>query len=110
MPTALHPETDGPTEPANRVVGGVLKSFATSFNALISSLPMVEFAINNAEHALTGLTPFYVNYGRHHRVPTLFGLDHSTDLGVGDAAGAASRNSTNLQDERDIPPAVDASL
>ncbi|GMF54553.1 unnamed protein product [Phytophthora fragariaefolia] len=37
---------------------------------------MVEFAINNAEHASTGLTPFYINFGRHPRVPALLGMEH----------------------------------
>ncbi|KAG2964995.1 hypothetical protein PC123_g27660 [Phytophthora cactorum] len=35
---------------------------------------MVEFC---AQHASTGLTPFYVNYGRHPRVPALLGVERS---------------------------------
>ncbi|OWZ13726.1 hypothetical protein PHMEG_00012902 [Phytophthora megakarya] len=42
---------------------------------------MVEFAINNAEHASTGLTPFYINYGHHLRVAALLGLERSMVLG-----------------------------
>ncbi|GMF37832.1 unnamed protein product [Phytophthora fragariaefolia] len=75
MSTASHPETDGQTELANRVVEDVLRSFATSFRSWSSFLPMVEFAINNAEHASTGLTPFYINFGRHPRVPALLGME-----------------------------------
>ncbi|GMF24445.1 unnamed protein product [Phytophthora fragariaefolia] len=75
MSTALHPETDGQTERANRVVEDVLRSFATSFRSWSSFLPMVEFAINNAEHASTGLTPLYINFGRHPRVPALLGME-----------------------------------
>ncbi|OWZ09722.1 hypothetical protein PHMEG_00017535 [Phytophthora megakarya] len=41
---------------------------------------MVEFAINNAEYASTGLTAFYINCGRHLRVPALVGLERSMDL------------------------------
>ncbi|ETN09616.1 hypothetical protein PPTG_11944 [Phytophthora nicotianae INRA-310] len=69
------PETDGQTERANRVVEDVLRSYATSFTSWSSFLPMVEFAINNATHASTGLTPFFVNFGRHPRVPALLGLE-----------------------------------
>ncbi|CAI5720524.1 unnamed protein product [Peronospora farinosa] len=50
MYTAAHPETDGQTE---------------------------QFAINNAVHASTGLTPFFVNNARHPRVPALLALSAS---------------------------------
>ncbi|KAG3112227.1 hypothetical protein PI124_g9046 [Phytophthora idaei] len=63
MSTAAHPETDGQTERVNRVLKDVLRSYATSFKSWSSFLPMVEFTLNNAEHASTGPTPFYVNYG-----------------------------------------------
>ena len=59
MSTAAHPETDGQTERANRVVEDVLRSFAQSFPSWSSFLPMVEFAINNSVHASTGHTPFF---------------------------------------------------
>ncbi|KAG2781152.1 hypothetical protein PC129_g14226 [Phytophthora cactorum] len=43
---------------------------------------MVEFALNNAEHASTGL----VNYGLHPRVPTLLGVERSRSTNkIGDA-------------------------
>ncbi|KAE9355385.1 hypothetical protein PF008_g4082 [Phytophthora fragariae] len=61
MSTASHPETDSQTERPNRVVEDVLTSFATSFKSWSAFLPMVEFALDNAVHASTGLTPFYVN-------------------------------------------------
>ncbi|GMG14721.1 unnamed protein product [Phytophthora fragariaefolia] len=77
MSTASHPETAGQIERANRVVEDVLRIFATSFKSWSSFLPMVEFALNNAVHASTGLTPFYVNYGRHPRVPALLGMERS---------------------------------
>ncbi|KAG3203698.1 hypothetical protein PC128_g2466 [Phytophthora cactorum] len=74
MSTAAHPETDGQTERLNRVLADVLRSYTTSFTSWSSFLPMVEFALNNAEHASTGLTPFYVNYGRHPHVLALLGV------------------------------------
>uniref|UniRef100_H3G5W9 Integrase catalytic domain-containing protein n=1 Tax=Phytophthora ramorum TaxID=164328 RepID=H3G5W9_PHYRM len=65
MSTAAHPETDGQTERVNRVLEDVLRSYATSFTCWSSFLPLAEFAPNNAEHASTGLTPFFVNNARH---------------------------------------------
>ena len=35
---------------------------------------MTELAINNAVHASTGQTPFFVNNARHPRSPVLLGL------------------------------------
>ncbi|KAG6578261.1 reverse transcriptase [Phytophthora cinnamomi] len=102
MSTASHPETDGQTERANRVIEDVLRSFATSFKSWSSFLPMVEFAINNAEHASTGLTPFYINYGRHPRVPALLGVERSIDLyGPADEGTAVSDN-TGRENTHDV--------
>ncbi|KAE9163684.1 hypothetical protein PF004_g30068 [Phytophthora fragariae] len=74
MSTAAHPETDGQTERVNRVLEDVLRSYATSFASWSSFLPLAEFALNNAEHASTGLTPFFANNARHPRVPALIPL------------------------------------
>ena len=43
-------------------------------------LPIVEFALNNAVHASTGYTPFYVNGLNHPRVPLTLPL---RGLGLG---------------------------
>ena len=76
MSTAAHPETDGQTERVNRVIGDIMRSYATTFYKNWSSLlPMAEFAINNSVHASHGYTPFYVNNLRHPRVPALLGGD-----------------------------------
>ncbi|OWY95175.1 LOW QUALITY PROTEIN: reverse transcriptase [Phytophthora megakarya] len=74
MSTAAHPETDGQTERVNRVVEDVLRSYATSFQNWSSFLPLAEFAINNAEHASTGLIPFSINNARHPRVSALLAV------------------------------------
>jgi transposase InsO family protein len=62
MSTAGHPQTDGQTERVNRVVEDILRSICAEtpkrWNAM---LPLVEFALDNAVHASTGCTPFYVN-------------------------------------------------
>ncbi|CAI5701502.1 unnamed protein product [Peronospora effusa] len=71
MSTADHPQTDGQTERANRVVADVLRTIATP-KEWINQLPFVEFAINNSVHASTGETPFYINGLRHPRTPVSF--------------------------------------
>ncbi|ETP24191.1 hypothetical protein F441_02769 [Phytophthora nicotianae CJ01A1] len=99
MSTASHPETDGLTERANRVVEDVLRSFATSFTSWTSFLSMVEFANNNAVHSSTGLTPFFINFGRHPRFPVLLGMEHPSIAPVPaseDAAVSASSDPVTL--------------
>ncbi|GMF56496.1 unnamed protein product [Phytophthora fragariaefolia] len=64
------PQTDGQTERVNRVVEDVLRSICAETPERWSAMiPLVEFALNNAVHASTGYTPFYVNGLSHPRVP-----------------------------------------
>jgi hypothetical protein len=72
MSTSDHPQTDGQTERANRVLEEILRSYAHSF-PWSACLPMAEFAINNSVHASTSHTPFFVNGLRHPRLPALLG-------------------------------------
>ncbi|GMF28606.1 unnamed protein product [Phytophthora fragariaefolia] len=70
MSTADPPQTDGQTERVNRVVEDVLRSICAETPKRWSAmLPLVEFGLNNAVHASTGFTPFYVNGLSHPRVP-----------------------------------------
>ena len=70
MYTSGHLQTDGQTERVSRVIGDVLRSVCAESPKIWSSmLPFVEFALNNAVHALTGFTPFYVNSLTPPRVP-----------------------------------------
>ena len=78
MSTAAHPETDGQTERVYRVLEDVLRSYATSLTSWSAFLPLAEFALNNAVHASTGLTPFFVNLSRHPRVSTLLAVSCPT--------------------------------
>ena len=48
-------------------------------------LPVVEFSLNNAVHASTGYTPFYVNGLTHPRVPLTLPLCGS-GIGGGEVA------------------------
>ncbi|CAL8465899.1 g5435 [Coccomyxa elongata] len=66
MSTSRHPETDGQTERVNRVVGDTLRATEGDDQpAWDRRLTSIEFAINSKEHASTGFSPFYLNYGRH---------------------------------------------
>ncbi|GMF19507.1 unnamed protein product [Phytophthora fragariaefolia] len=73
MSTADHPQTDGQTKRANRVLVDALKSYTHSFRHWSDCLPMAELAINNAVHVPIGHTPFYVNAMKHPRVPNVLG-------------------------------------
>ncbi|OWZ16121.1 hypothetical protein PHMEG_00010142 [Phytophthora megakarya] len=98
--TASHPEADGQTERANRVVEDAMRCFATSFKSWSLFLQMVELAMNNLIHASTGLTPFYVKYGRQSRVPVLLGVerfDTTNEVDVEGANGSAPRGALEIE-------------
>jgi hypothetical protein len=64
LSTAYHPQTDGQTERVNRVLEDMLRNYvAASQDDWDDKLPAVEFAINNAEHDTTKMSPFMLNYG-----------------------------------------------
>ncbi|KAG2965349.1 hypothetical protein PC119_g25018 [Phytophthora cactorum] len=70
MSTADHTQTDGQTERVNRIVEDILRSVCAEAPRRWSEmLPLVEFALNNAVHASTGFTLFYVNGLANPRVP-----------------------------------------
>jgi hypothetical protein len=68
--SAFHPQSDGQTERANRVLEDALRHFVapdgTDWDEHLSS---IEFAVNNAYQESTQNTPFSLNYGRHPRFP-----------------------------------------
>ncbi|CAH0515963.1 unnamed protein product [Peronospora belbahrii] len=70
MFTADHPKTDGQTERVNHAIGDMLRIVCAETPKQQSKmLPLVELALNNAVHASTGFTPFYVNGLVTPRVP-----------------------------------------
>ncbi|KAG2783919.1 hypothetical protein PC116_g26863 [Phytophthora cactorum] len=99
MSTADHPQTDGQTERVNRVLEATLRSVCAAAPRTWSErLPVVEFALNNAVHASTGFTPFYLNGMRHPRVPlTLRGGTESSILSGGEARKALSSQVSDLR-------------
>ena len=70
MSTANHPQTDGQTERMNRTLEDMLRCLVNFHqDDWDKILPLVEFAYNNQIHASTKETPFYVDTGRHARLP-----------------------------------------
>ncbi|KAG2961077.1 hypothetical protein PC119_g26223 [Phytophthora cactorum] len=99
MSTADHPQTDGQTERVNRVLEDTLRSVcAAAPHTWSERLPVVEFALNNAVHASTGFTPFYLNGMRHPQVPlTLCGGTESSILSGGEDRKALSSQVSDLR-------------
>ena len=66
MSSAHHPQSDGQTEAANRVVEQVLRCTSHASQDVTHwerYLPMVEFVMNSSASLAMGYTPFYLNYG-----------------------------------------------
>ncbi|POM61067.1 Pol protein [Phytophthora palmivora] len=99
MSTADHPQTDGQTERVNRVLEDTLRSIcAEAPRSWSDQLPMVEFALNNAVHASTGFTPFYLNGLRHPKVPlTLGGGTVASIVSGGEARKAFSSQVSEIE-------------
>jgi hypothetical protein len=83
--TAFHPETDGQTERANRVIEEMLRHyvFARHTNWDMYLTP-VEFAYNNSVQASTGHSPFYLNSGQHPLTPSSLLKPPSSDVPAAD--------------------------
>lgn len=73
MSTSFHPQTDGQTERANRTIQQIMRCMLAASELEEQEwdewLPAVEFSYNNAKHASTGMSPFYLNSGQHPRTP-----------------------------------------
>ena len=72
MSSAHHPQTDGQTEAANRVVEQVLRCTIHDSQEVTHwerYLPIVEFVMNSSSSPSTGYSPFYLNYGYEPATP-----------------------------------------
>ena len=70
LSTSFHPETDGQTEIANRVLEDALRSYTNPYHDDWDEyLYQVEFAMNNSYHETIKMTPFYAIYGEHPFTP-----------------------------------------
>ena len=68
--TAFHPQTDGQSEVAIRVLENFLWLYVEHRPCTwVDQLPLAEFAANNAINVSTGYSPFYLNQGSHPLVP-----------------------------------------
>jgi len=66
MSTAYYLQTDGQTERINQEVKVLLRHYINyRQDDWTKWLATAEFQYNDKEHAVTGHSPFYVNYGRH---------------------------------------------
>jgi hypothetical protein len=64
LSSSYHPETDGQTERTNRTLEELLRNYIRHDQTDWDTwLPIVEYAYNDTQHALMGITPFYADYG-----------------------------------------------
>lgn len=64
MSTAFHPQTDGQTERANKVLEDYLRHYVgNKQDNWDEQLTAAEIAINSSVQVSTGYTPYYLNYG-----------------------------------------------
>ncbi|GJP35691.1 hypothetical protein CLOM_g20228 [Closterium sp. NIES-68] len=70
MSSAYHPQTDGQTKRLNQIVEQLLRAACKDeISKWCLHLHILEFAYNNATHAATGQTSFFLYYGRHPLTP-----------------------------------------
>ncbi|GJP44334.1 hypothetical protein CLOM_g3714, partial [Closterium sp. NIES-68] len=70
MSSAYHPQTDGQTQRLNQIVEQLLRAACKDeISKWDLHLPVLELAYNNATHATTGQTPFFLCYVRHPLTP-----------------------------------------
>ncbi|GJP34754.1 hypothetical protein CLOM_g19184, partial [Closterium sp. NIES-68] len=70
MLSAYHPQTNGQTERLNQIVEQLLcAACKDEISKWDLHLPVLEFAYNNATHAATRQTPFFLCYGHHPLTP-----------------------------------------
>ena len=87
MSSAYHPQTDGQTERANRVLEEMLRAFVGPLqDDWDDLLPMAEFAVNAAWQESVRETPFFLNYGRHPVTPATHGLPTASHPAAADLA------------------------
>lgn len=75
---SYHPQAD-PTERANRVVKTMIRSYIQSTNHRTwdENLAAIGCAIRTSRHETTGFTPYFLNFGREHK---LYGQDYAEEI------------------------------
>ena len=65
LSTSFHPQTDGQTERTNQTLEQYLRCYVNYRQTnWVQLLPLAQFAFNNSD-CVTGVSPFYANYGFH---------------------------------------------
>jgi hypothetical protein len=83
MSTAFHPQTDGQTERANRVLEDMLRHYVSANqDDWDEHLTACEIAVNNSVQMSTKFSPFYLNYGEHPTFPGAIQMDEVTNESV----------------------------
>ena len=81
MSSAFHPQTDGQTERANRMLEEMLRAYVSlEHDDWDAKLACAEFAINNSWQATVKNTPFFLNYGQHPLTPATKQLPKAADF------------------------------
>jgi hypothetical protein len=76
MSTAFHPQSDGQTERANRVLEDMIRHYVSiEQDDWDECLDAVEFAVNNSYQESIQNTPFMLNYGQHPLTPASVDVD-----------------------------------
>ena len=77
LSTARHPQTDGQTERANRIIEDVLRHFVSpNMTDCDRHLCLAQFAMNSAWHETTQQTPFFLNHSRSPKTPLDIVMPH----------------------------------
>ena len=77
-----HPQTDGQSERSIRTFIQLMRAFTESQRDQWELfLPVFEFAMNNAISSVTGITPFFANFGRHPRTADALLVEESLSSG-----------------------------
>lgn len=69
LSTSYHPQTDGQTERANKILEVYLRNYVNHYqDNWVKYLPLAEFCCNNHVNSSTGVTPFFATFGHHPRL------------------------------------------
>jgi transposase InsO family protein len=97
LSTAYHPQTDGQTERQNQTLEQYLRIYCNyEQDDWARLLSLAEFAYNDSEHAVTGASPFQLNYVRD---PQRIAWPERAQEGNAPRAEAQAERMLNLQRE-----------
>jgi len=93
--TSEHPQTDGQTERANRILEEMLRAYVNyKTDDWDLWLDTAEFAYNNSVNAATQTTPFRLNYGRDPTMPSK--INRSTKVAMAQEFATQMKNGIRM--------------